>query len=60
VYGDEIWILRNIDEKYMLHFGMWCWRRTERISWIEYWKNECVLCRVRGKDYPTYSEEKEV
>jgi hypothetical protein len=25
---------------------MWCWRRTEKISWTDYVKNEEVLLRV--------------
>jgi hypothetical protein len=28
---------------------MWCWRRMEKISWIDYVRNEEVLLRVRNK-----------
>jgi len=25
----------NIDQKYLESFGMWCWRRMEKINWTE-------------------------
>jgi len=27
--------------------GMWCWRRTEKISWTDHVRNEEVLLRVK-------------
>jgi hypothetical protein len=44
--GAEIWILNKVDQKYLESFGMWCWRRTEKISWTERERNEEVLRRV--------------
>jgi hypothetical protein len=26
-YGAETWTLRNVDQKYMESFEVWCWRR---------------------------------
>ena len=34
------------DQKYLESFGMWCWRRMEKISWIDHVRNEEVLLRV--------------
>jgi hypothetical protein len=28
---------------------MWCWRRTEKISWTDHVRNEDVLLRVKGQ-----------
>jgi len=41
--GDEIWTLRDVDEKYLESFEMWCWRRMEKISWTDRARNEEVL-----------------
>jgi len=27
------WTVREADQKYLKYFEMWCWRRTEKISW---------------------------
>jgi hypothetical protein len=47
LYGAETWTLRNVDQKYLERFEMWCWGRMEKISWIERVRNE-VLHRVKG------------
>jgi hypothetical protein len=31
LYGPETWTLRNVDQKYLESFEMWCWR-MEKIS----------------------------
>ena len=46
MYGAETWKLRAADQKYLESFEMWCWRRTEKISWIDHVRNEEVLLRV--------------
>ena len=46
LYGAETWTLRAADLKYLESFEMWCWRRMEKISWIDYVRNEEVLLRV--------------
>jgi len=28
-------------------FGMWCWRRMEKISWTDHVRNEDVFLRVK-------------
>jgi hypothetical protein len=33
-YGTKTWTLRNIDQKCLESFQMWCWRRME-ISWTD-------------------------
>jgi hypothetical protein len=35
LYGAETWTLGKIDQKYLESFEMWCWRRIEKISWID-------------------------
>jgi hypothetical protein len=41
-YGAETWTLRKVDQKYVESFEMWCWRRMEKISWIDHMKNEIL------------------
>jgi hypothetical protein len=43
LYGAETWKLRKVDQKYLESFGMWCWRRMEKISWTDRVRNEEVL-----------------
>ena len=47
-YGAETWTLRKVDQKHVESFEMWCWRRMEKISWIDHIKNE-VLHEVKEK-----------
>jgi hypothetical protein len=47
LYGAETWTLRKVDQKYLESFEMWCWRRTEMISWTDRVRNEEVLHRVK-------------
>ena len=35
LYGAEPWTLRKVDQKYLESFEMWCWTRTENISWTK-------------------------
>ena len=46
VYGAETWTLRATDQKCLVCFEMWCWRRMEKISWTDHVSNEEVLLRV--------------
>ena len=46
LYGAETWTLRAADQKYLESFEMWCWRRMEKISWIDHVRNEKVLLHV--------------
>jgi hypothetical protein len=46
-YGAKIWTLRNVDQKYLESFEMWCWRRMEKISWTDRVRNEEVLHSVK-------------
>ena len=48
MYGAEIWVLWEVDQKYLGSFEMWCWRRMEKISWTDRVRNEEVLHRDRG------------
>jgi len=45
LYGAETWMLRAADQKYLVSFAMWCWRRMEKISWTNHVRNK-VLLRV--------------
>jgi hypothetical protein len=47
LFGGETWTLRAVDQKQIKSFKMWCWRRMENISWIDYVRNEDVLLRVK-------------
>jgi hypothetical protein len=47
VYGAETWTRRKVDQKHLESFEMWCWRRTEKISWTDHRRNEEVLQRVK-------------
>jgi hypothetical protein len=47
LYGAVTWTLRNVDKKYLKRFEMWCWRRTENISWTDGGRNEEVLYRSK-------------
>jgi len=44
--GAETWTLQKVDQKYLESFEMWCWRRMEKISWINHVRNEEELQRV--------------
>jgi len=47
LYSAESWTLRAVDKKHLESFEMWCWRRTEKISWTDHVRNEDVLLRVK-------------
>jgi hypothetical protein len=40
-------------------FEIWCWRRMEKIGWIDCVRNEELLKSRRGEEYPTYNKKKE-
>jgi hypothetical protein len=44
--GAETWTVRAVDKKQLQSFEMWCWRRTEKISWTDHVRNEEVLLQV--------------
>jgi hypothetical protein len=43
--GAETWKVRAADQKYLESFEIWCWRRMEKISWIDHVTNEEVLLK---------------
>jgi hypothetical protein len=45
-YGAGTWTLQKVDQKYLASFEMWCWRRMNKVSWIDRVRNEEVLRRV--------------
>ena len=55
LYGAETWTLRAADQKCLENFGMWGWRRIEKISWTLLVKTEEVFHRVKegGNVLPT-------
>ena len=46
LYSVEIWTLRKVYQKYLEIYGMWYWRRMEKISCTEGVRKEEVLGRV--------------
>jgi hypothetical protein len=56
LYGAETWTLYKVDPKYLESFGMWCWRRMEKISWTDSVRNEEVL-RREGEEYTVYNRK---
>ena len=46
--GAETWTLRVVEQKHLESFEMWCWRRMEKISWIDSVRNE-VLYEVEDE-----------
>jgi hypothetical protein len=44
-YGAENYTLRQVDQKYLERFEMWCWRRMEKMDWTDRVRNEVVLRR---------------
>ena len=58
-YGAETWTLRNVDQKYLESFEMWCWKRMEKISWTDRVRNKKILHTVKEeKKYPPTSPTK--
>jgi hypothetical protein len=56
LYGAETWTLRAVDQKHLECFEVWCWRRMEKISWIDHVRNEDVLqSRSREISYMKYA-----
>ena len=49
LYGAETWMILSVDQKHLESFEMWCWRRMEKISWIDHVRNEEVLLTVKEK-----------
>jgi hypothetical protein len=43
----ETWTLQAVDQKHLVSFEMWCWRRMEKISWTDHGRNEKALLRVK-------------
>jgi hypothetical protein len=43
LYGAETWTIGTVDQKHLESFEMWCWRRTEKNSWIDHVRNEVLL-----------------
>jgi hypothetical protein len=39
LYGAETWTLRTVDQKHLVSFEMWCWRRMGKISWTDHVRN---------------------
>jgi hypothetical protein len=54
--GAETWTLRAVDQKHPESFEMWCWRRTEKISWTGHVKMKMYYLesRSRGISYMKY------
>ena len=49
LYGSETWKLRKLKWKYLESFQMCCWRRMEKIKWLDEVTNEQVLEHIEEK-----------
>jgi hypothetical protein len=60
LYSAETGMLRAVGlfQKQLNSFEMWCWRRTEKISWIERVRNEEVLLTVKRQRNILYEKSK--
>jgi hypothetical protein len=59
-YGAETWTLRNVGQKYLDSFEMWCWRRIEKISQTDRVRNEKVLhIGKEERNIPLSTKQKE-
>jgi hypothetical protein len=56
--GAGAWTLRTVYRKYLASFEMWCWRRMEKIIWIDRVGNE-VLHRVKEERNIQHTVKKE-
>jgi hypothetical protein len=46
LYGADTWALREVDQRHLKRFEMWCWRRMEKIILTDCVKNLEVLQRA--------------
>jgi hypothetical protein len=42
-----IWTVLAVDQKHLEIFQMWCWRRTEKISWTDHVRSEEASLTVK-------------
>jgi len=56
IYGAETWTLWTVDQKHLESFEMWCWRRTDKISWTDYVRTKYYYLesKSRGTSYIKY------
>jgi hypothetical protein len=47
LYAVKTWTLRKVDQKYLLSFEMWFWRKMEKIIWSDPVRNGEVLHGVK-------------
>jgi hypothetical protein len=57
-YGCETWVINDTEKKKLVAFEIWCWRRMEKISWIEWKTNEEVFRTVGEKRIDTIRERR--
>ena len=48
-YGSEAWTISNTMTKRIEAFEMWCWRRMQKISWVEKKSNAHVLQSINSE-----------
>jgi len=54
----EIWTLGKVDQKCLESLETCCWRRMEKISWIDSVRKGSVAESEGGVEYRTYSKKK--
>jgi len=43
LYGSETWTISKKEKDMLEAFEMWCWRKMQKISWIDRRSNEDIL-----------------
>jgi len=49
VCGAETWTLREVNQKHLESFEVWCWKRMYKISWADHVENEEILPKLRRR-----------
>jgi len=49
LYGSETWTINKREKDMLEAFEMWCWRKMQRVSWIDRRSNEDILRTIDEK-----------
>jgi hypothetical protein len=55
--GAETGTLRKVDKKQLGSFEMWCWRRKEKINWIDRVRHKELLQNVEEQRNVLHKKE---
>ena len=54
LYCTENLTLQKVDQKHLESFEIWCWRRMEKIIWMDHVKDKSITNSHGGKEYHAY------